>query len=166
MEEFFDVVDDNNRVIGRAARSECHGNPDLAHRVVHVLVFNSAGQLYLQKRSMTKDIQPGFWDTSVGGHLMEGESYPDAAIREMKEELDIEGVELEELYGYVLRNSIETEFITTFRTVYDGEINPDPGEISEGRFFDLEKIESLMGTGYFSSNFEDEFNLYKEKYLK
>ena len=68
--EFFDIVDDEDRVIGQAPRSQCHGDPRLVHRVAHVLVFNSRGELLLQKRSVTKDIQPGKWDTSVGGHLV------------------------------------------------------------------------------------------------
>ena len=81
--ELFEIVDDNDLVIGTAPRRECHGNPALVHRAAHVLVFNRAGQLLLQKRSASKDIQPGKWDTSVGGHLDPGENYLTAAVREM-----------------------------------------------------------------------------------
>jgi isopentenyldiphosphate isomerase len=87
-----DNVDEQDQVIGQAPRSECHGNPALVHRVAHVLVFDRSDRLLLQKRSMTKDIQPGRWDTSVGGHLDPGESYLEAACREMREELGVEGV--------------------------------------------------------------------------
>ncbi len=87
--EWFDIVDENDRVICQAPRSVCHGDPSLIHRVAHVLVFNRRGQLLLQKRSRSKDIQPGRWDTSVGGHLDPGEDYLEAAYREMREELGI-----------------------------------------------------------------------------
>ncbi|MDA3899069.1 MAG: NUDIX domain-containing protein [Spirochaetes bacterium] len=160
-EEYFDIVDDNNVVTGRAARSECHGKPELAHRAVHVLVFNSAGELYLQKRSLQKDVQPGKWDTSVGGHLLVGESYEHAAVREMREELGIQVPELRFLYQYVMRNEVETEFISTYKACFDGRITPDPLEISEGRFYKFDEIKGLLGAGYFSSNFEDEFSRYR-----
>ncbi len=66
--EWLDVVNNDDIVIGRSRRSECHGNPELIHRSVHVHLVNDQGELLLQKRSMTKAIQPGRWDTSVGGH--------------------------------------------------------------------------------------------------
>ncbi len=72
MSELFDLIDEAGRVVGRATREECHRNPSLVHRAVHVLVFGSRGDLYLQKRAPTKDVQPGRWDTSVGGHLALG----------------------------------------------------------------------------------------------
>ena len=90
-EEIFDLVDDDDRVIGRATRNEVHGNPKLLHRVVHVLVFDSLGRLYLQKRADDKDVQPGKWDTSVGGHVDAGEDRETAALRELSEELGIPG---------------------------------------------------------------------------
>ena len=85
--EIVDRVDDQDRVIGTASRSACHADPNLIHRAVHVLVFNGQGELLLQLRSLSKDIQPGKWDTSVGGHLDPGEDYRAAAVREMGEEL-------------------------------------------------------------------------------
>src|SRR5512137_1106823 len=96
--ELFDIVDDDDRVIGTARRGECHGNPALIHRAVHVLVVNANGDMLLQKRSASKDIQPGKWDTSVGGHLEPGESYHAAAVREMQEELGLTGLPLTFLY--------------------------------------------------------------------
>ncbi|MCK5249813.1 MAG: NUDIX domain-containing protein, partial [Spirochaetaceae bacterium] len=72
MNEIFDLVDDEDRVIGRAGRDEVHGNPALLHRVVHVLVFDGRGRIFLQKRAEDKDVQPGRWDTSVGGHVDAG----------------------------------------------------------------------------------------------
>jgi len=72
--KLFDLLNDDDKVIGQALRSACHGDPGLIHRAVHVLVFNSSGALLLQKRAPGKYIQPGKWDTSVGGHLALGES--------------------------------------------------------------------------------------------
>ena len=90
--EYLDIVTEDNVVINKALRSECHGNPHLIHRAAHILVFNSSGQILLQKRSLNKDIQPGKWDTSVGGHVDSGETYEEAAHKELYEELDIKGI--------------------------------------------------------------------------
>jgi len=89
MDEQFALVDDDGVEIGRASRAECHGGSFRLHGVVHLLVFNSAGSLILQKRAKNKDIQPGKWDTSVGGHRHAGETIDEALIREAEEELNI-----------------------------------------------------------------------------
>jgi isopentenyldiphosphate isomerase len=82
-EEVIEIVDTEGRTIGLRNRSEVHRDPSLLHKVVHVLIFNDAGQLLLQKRSMKKDVAPGKWDTSVGGHVSPGEDLMFAALREM-----------------------------------------------------------------------------------
>ena len=79
-DEFFDVVDRNDAVVGRAARREVHAR-GLLHRAVHVLVCDGSGRVFLQKRSMKKDIAPGLWDSSCSGHVDSGESYDAAAVR-------------------------------------------------------------------------------------
>jgi isopentenyldiphosphate isomerase len=162
MVEYFDIVDDQDRVIGRAKRSECHGNPALIHRVAHVLVVNRTGRLLLQKRSLLKDIQPGKWDTSVGGHLNPGEDYEAGAYRELQEETGITGVELTFLYAYPLRNAIESENVRTYLCRYDGPVTYDPEEITEARFWSMSDIEANLGNGTFTPNFEEEFGYYKE----
>lgn len=159
-EEWFEIVDEHDRIIGRALRSECHGDPRLVHRVAHVLVVNRVGQILLQKRSMTKDVQPGRWDTSVGGHLDPGEDYCGAALREMREELGICGVPVEFLYYSRIRNDFESENIATFLIYYDGEICFDPCEIDDVRFFSKEEITFRLGTDFFTPNFEEEWFLY------
>lgn len=88
MDEFFDVVDAQDRPVGRARRSEVHAR-GLLHRAVHVLVFNHAGEVLLQKRSAFKDLSPGLWDSSCSGHVDAGEDYDPAAVRELGEELGI-----------------------------------------------------------------------------
>ena len=82
--ELLEIVDSEGKVIGIAPRFQIHGNPSLMHRVIHILLFNKKGELLLQKRSMDKDVAPGKWDTSVGGHVDPGEELPAAAAREMK----------------------------------------------------------------------------------
>lgn len=159
--EYFDIIDNNGKIIGKATRGECHGDNSLAHRVVHVLVFNSNGELFLQKRSMDKYIQPGKWDTSVGGHLDLGETFAEAVCREMKEELGMEDLPVQHLHDYWLRNEIETEFVRTYMCVYDGEITVDADEIDDGRFWQLQEIENNLGKGIFTPNFEQEYEKYQ-----
>jgi len=159
--EIFDIVNTDDQVIGQAERSEVHGNPDLIHRVIHILVFNSDGQIYLQKRSLTKDVQPGKWDTSVGGHLDSGESYSDAAIREMKEELGIEGVTLEFLYSYLHTSDFETEYVSTYSCIWDGDIVTELTEIDEGRFWEMEEIDKQISQDLFTPLFREEMKLYR-----
>ena len=159
MDELFDLIDDQGRITGTAARSQCHGDPSLIHRAVHVLVFNSGGQLYLQRRSESKLIQPGKWDSSVGGHLSHGESYVTAAERETREELGFRPLALEYLFSFLVRNEMESENIETYLTIYDGEIIPDPEEIDEGRFWNPGDIVTELGGGMFTPVFEQEFGL-------
>ncbi len=160
--ELFDIVDEEDRLIGQAPRSACHGNPALIHRVAHVLVFNRRGELLLQKRSGTKDIQPGKWDTSVGGHLDPGETYLQAACREMREELGIAGIPLTFLYHSRIRNEIESENVATFLARYDGEIRFEPREIDEVSFWTAQEIDRELGSGLFTPNFEEEWRLYRD----
>jgi len=161
-EELFEVVDESGRVISLAPRSRCHGDPSLAHRSVHVFVFNAHGDIYLQKRSPRKDVQPGKWDTSVGGHLAPGESYLSAAARELAEELGVtlDSLDrLELLHSYVWRTAIETEHVQTFRTLHEGPFSLHPDEIEEGRFWSREAIRKAVGTGAFTPNLEHELRL-------
>lgn len=159
--ELFEIVDENDVVIGTASRRECHGNPTLIHRVAHVLVVNAKGDMLLQKRSVHKDIQPGRWDTSVGGHLDPGESYHQAAVREMKEELGLAGLPLTFLYKSKIRNEIESENVATFLVRYDGEVDWNPREIDAVRYWTTEEIDAAIGTGVFTPNFEEEWAMYQ-----
>ena len=160
-DEYFDVIDESGKIIGKAKRSECHSDRSLAHRTVHVLVFNSRGELFLQKRSLDKDIQPGKWDTSIGGHLNLGETFDQAVRREMKEELGIEAP-VEHIYDYWMCSEVETEYVRTYICTYDGAMEFDPNEIDDGRFWSRTEIEEEMGTGTFTPNFEEEYQKYLE----
>ena len=164
-DEIFDIVDENGRVIGSAARSKVHGDPELIHRSVHVMVLNSENCIFLQKRGPDKDIQPGKWDTSVGGHVGRGEEVLAAAKREMQEELGITDGSLQFAYRYIWRSSVETELVTTYLCRYTGPLQINRSEIQEGRFWSFEQIESKLGSGIFTPNFEEEFARLKE-YLR
>ena len=145
-DELLQLVDRLGNPVGTAPRSECHGNPELIQAVVHLHLFDEAGRMYLQKRAASKDIFPGRWDTSVGGHVAPGET-PDQAIRrEAREEL---GIDLDALSGiggperletYIYCDDTETEFVTPFRIMFSGLPRPNAEEVEEGAFFELEEI--------------------------
>lgn len=159
-EEFLEIVNEKGEVIGYARRSDVHGNPSLIHKVVHILVFNKKGEILLQKRALNKDVAPGKWDTSVGGHVSIGEDLFFSSKREMQEELGINGVDVEFLYSYIHRNNYESEFVTTFKCIYDGEIFFNKQEIDEVKFWTFEEIIEAMGKKILSDNFENEFMTY------
>ncbi|MDA1142730.1 MAG: NUDIX domain-containing protein [Planctomycetota bacterium] len=159
-DEQFEVYDDKGRKTGLRKRSEVHGNPALIHRVAHVLVFNSKGDLYLQKRAEHKDVQPGKWDTSVGGHLNPKESFLQAARREMQEELGLPAkLKLVHLYDYPWRTNFESEDVRTFAATWDEEIVPNPEEISEGRFWDITDLKKKIRSDEFTANLRKELEL-------
>lgn len=140
--ELFDIYDGAGNRIGTAPRSECHGNPALLHHTAHVVVIHpETGDILLQKRKMTKDIQPGKWDTAVGGHLDAGEDYLTGAKRELAEELGIaEDVELEWLFIEKVRNDIESEDAGVFALRYAGPFHFQETEIDELRFWNKEEL--------------------------
>ncbi|MDA8089492.1 MAG: NUDIX domain-containing protein [Nitrospiraceae bacterium] len=161
-EELLEIVNEQGVVTGVAPRSKIHGNPALIHRVAHVLVFNRKGEILLQKRSMNKDVAPGRWDTSVGGHVDPGESPEAAAIREMKEELGVEAA-LDFLHSYKHSNPYETELVYTFRAVIESGFDFNREEIEEIRFWSLDEITNTAGKQVLSDNFEHEIATYLKK---
>lgn len=155
--ERFPLVDEEGRVIGSATRGECHSGTKLLHPVVHLHVFNSRGELYLQKRPEWKDIQPGKWDTAVGGHIDYGETPEEALVREVREELGITGFTPERIGMYVFESQRERELVYVHRTIYDGQICPSNEELDVGRFWTEEEIRSAIGQGMLTPNFESEY---------
>jgi isopentenyldiphosphate isomerase len=155
--ELFPVVDKDGLTIGQATRKECHSGSFLLHPVVHLHVLNTNKELYLQKRSMNKDIQPGKWDTSVGGHIDFGEEIQHALHREAYEELGMSEFSPIFIEKYIHTSAFESELVYCFYTIYDGIITPDPIEISEGRFWKIEEISQSLNENIFTSNFSHEF---------
>ncbi len=136
LNEIFDIVDTTDTVIGRATRKECNSDPVLIHRAAFVLIFNDTDQLLWQKRSLTKDVNPGAWITSASGHVNSGESYEQTAIREVKEELGVD-ITVEFLGKFLYRYKNESEFSAIFKAHSNGPFDFDPNEISEVRFLSL-----------------------------
>ena len=156
-DEWLPVVNEAGEVIGKATRGACHGGTKLLHPVVHLHVFNPAGELYLQKRSMHKDTQPGKWDTAVGGHVDCGET-PDAALwREAREELGLADFRPEPVACYVFESAGEREWVSVYRTVYGGLLRPNPGELDGGRFWTLAEIVAHLDQNVFTPHFENDF---------
>lgn len=153
----FQLVDRNGNPVGQASRAECHGNPLLIHLVVHLHLFDGQGRLYLQKRSMSKDTNPGRWDTSVGGHVSAGEEVPHALLREAREELDIDARGAVFLYSWLSEGTYESEMASCYMLESEQAITPDPGEIEEGRHFTLDEVRQMMGTGALTPMFEREW---------
>lgn len=140
VEEFFDVVNDRDEVIGCRPRREVH-RLGLKHRAVHVLVFNRHGELFLQRRALTKDSAPGKWDSSASGHLAPGESYDAAALREVAEEL---GVRLDRpparLFKLAACPATGQEFVWVYRAEAEGPFTLHPEEIAGGGWFAPEQV--------------------------
>ena len=162
--ELFPIVDVYGNVIGKVTRQECHSGSMLLHPVVHLHILRPGGYVYLQKRSMNKDIQPGKWDTAVGGHVDYGETIEEALRREVREELGFAGFIPQKICRYVFESSVERELVSTFMTYVDDTFSPvaDPDEISESRFWYVDEIAEAIGKGILTPNFEQEFNRIKE----
>lgn len=153
--EVFPVVDEQGNIVGAATRGECHSGKMLLHPVIHLHVFNSKGELFLQKRPEWKDIQPNKWDTAVGGHIDLGESVEIALKREAQEELGITDFTAETITNYVFESSREKELVFVHKTIYDGEICPS-NELDGGRFWTIDEIKENLNKGVFTPNFEGE----------
>jgi isopentenyldiphosphate isomerase len=139
-EEIFDVVNERDEVIDRKPRSEVH-SLGLLHRAVHVLVYNSRGQIFLQKRSMKKDRQPGVWDSSSSGHVDSGEDYDTTAVREVWEEIGLRLKEVpKRLFKISASPETDQEFVWVYRCESEGPFQLHPDEIDRGDWFSAEEV--------------------------
>jgi isopentenyl-diphosphate delta-isomerase type 1 len=139
-EEIFDVVDESDQVVGRETRREVHRR-GLLHRAVHILVFNAAGEVFLQKRSITKDSSPGLWDSSSSGHLDCGEDYDTCAIRELREEIGLKMAAAPERVFKINACSLTgQEFVWVYRCRDEGPFTLHPEEIERGDWFRPEQV--------------------------
>ncbi len=143
-DDIFDVVNERDEPIGRKPRSEVH-RLGLLHRAVHILVFNSRGQVFLQKRSMKKDRQPGVWDSSASGHVDAGEDYDTSAVRELHEEI---GLRLtappRRLFKLAASPETDQEFVWVYRCEAEGPFELNVDEIDEGGWFTPEEVNQWM----------------------
>ena len=166
--EWFDIVDEQNNVIGLATREECHDGSKRLHPVVHIHIFNSEGKLLLQQRKQTKKIQPGKWDTSVGGHIQSGEALEDAIRRETLEEvgIDIDTTQLSKIAQYVFESDIERELVFSYVYRHDGPITFQESEIDAVEFFTRNELKILISEGITTPNFVKEYTLLTRQYWK
>lgn len=140
LNELLSVVDENDQVINTQPRHIIHAQ-GLRHRAVHILVFNQQNQLFLQKRSMQKDLNKGLWDTSAAGHVDPGEDYTTSAIRETSEELGIPVQHtLKPLFKLAPTEKTGMEFIQVFQCLHDGPFTLNAEEIDDGIWFSPEEI--------------------------
>ena len=152
--EMLPIIRENGIVYAQATRKYCHGGSVLRHPVVHLHIINRNAELYLQKRSMKKDLLPGRWDTAVGGHVDYGEYISEALHREAAEELGFYDFNPLHLGNYVFQSNMEREMINVFAAVGNFELHPDEDEVDEGRYWPLDEIEANIGQSVFTPNFE------------
>lgn len=155
--EMLPIVRENGLVYAQATRAYCHGGSMLLHPVVHLHIINRFDQLYLQKRSMKKDLLPGMWDTAVGGHVDYGEYISEALFRESSEELKFTEYNPIWLGNYVFHSNVECELVNIFAAVGNFTPQPDLDEVEEGHYWPMEEIEENIGKSIFTPNFESEF---------
>ena len=163
--EMFPVVDPSGLVEGIASRQYCHSGSKVLHPVVHLHIVDRFGRLYLQKRSMKKDIQPGKWDTAVGGHVDFGETLLEALFRESSEELGLREFNPVYIESYVFESEIEKELVNVYAAVGSFTLSPDMDEVDEGRYWDIKDIEENLGKSQMTPNFEQEFIRIKDRLL-
>lgn len=169
--ELLPIVNEEGCVTGHATRQECHSGSMLLHPVVHLHILRSDGCIFLQRRSLSKDIQPGKWDTAVGGHVDYGETVESALYREVAEELGLKNINPQKLTSYKFQSAIEAELVNTFYIIVDKndtDFNPvyDPKEIDDVRFWHYREIEQAIRKNILTQNFEMEYNLIKPILIK
>ncbi len=146
LHELFIVVDRNDNVLGYRMRTECHRDKALIHRAVGVVIFDKKGRILLQKRSLTKDLQPGYWGISAAGHVSKGETYEQAVRRELVEELGID-VPVKHLHTRYFEDEREAEMNALYKTIYEGPFQTSPDEIDHVAFFSKEELDKKISSG-------------------
>lgn len=162
-EEWLPIVNEEGGIIGKAPRSVCHRGEKLLHPVVHLHVFNNQKHVYLQKRPMNKLVQPGKWDTAVGGHISVGETLETALKREAYEEIGLTQFSAKLVKTYRWDSELESELVYVFTTHDFKSIHLHSDEVVEGRFWTPKQIETNIGQGVFTTNFEYEYQLLKKE---
>ncbi len=164
-EEWLPIVDEEGKVLGKAPRSVCHSDKNLLHPVVHLHVINKQNRIFLQKRPMFKKVQPGKWDTAVGGHISFNETLEQSLKRETFEEIGISDFNAKLIGTYKWESDIETELVYMFITNYNNGIKINNKELDKGKFWSINQINKNLGLGVFTPNFELEFDILKKQVL-
>ncbi|MBR8537715.1 NUDIX domain-containing protein [Carboxylicivirga sediminis] len=160
-DEWLPLISEDGQIIGSAPRSHVHKQSFLLHPVVHLhVVYNQ--QILLQKRPAHKLVQPGKWDTAVGGHVSTGESIELALQRETLEEIGLENFKAQAITRYIWESPIEKEMVFVFKTAHKGPFRFDEQEVDEVRFWSIDEINKQLGKGIFTPNFEHEFERFRD----
>ena len=171
-EERVVVVDEKNQVVGSAPRWKMR-TEGLPHRATYVLVLNSMGELYIHKRTGTKDIYPGYYDVAAGGVVLNGESYEDCAQRELGEELGIRDVPLVHLHDFYHEADGNRVWGRVFSCKYDGDMVLQKEEVAFGSFYPIPRVMELSdrkpftpdGLVVFERYVEQNKHLLNKKYI-
>ena len=162
-EEWLPLVNEQGQIIGKAPRSACHRGEKLLHPVVHLHILNNQKHIYLQKRPLNKLVQPGKWDTAVGGHISVGETLETALKREAWEEIGLTGFKAHLVKTYRWDSEIESELVYAFVSHDFKSIHLHSDEVEEGKFWTPKQVETNIGKGVFTPNFEYEYQLLKKE---
>jgi isopentenyldiphosphate isomerase len=141
-EELFDVVDDEDNIVGKATRSECHEN-GLIHRSVMFFVFDPKKRVLVTKRTLNKDFFPGFYSIVLGGHVQSGESYEEAVVREIEEEIGISAKPYL-ISFFKKRIPEEKENVKVFGVVVKEKLKLNEDELESGEFLEFEELDDRM----------------------
>ncbi|MCG8581622.1 MAG: NUDIX domain-containing protein [Bacteroidales bacterium] len=163
-EEWLPLIDEKGQILGSAPRSIVHQQSFLLHPVVHLHVISNASIL-LQKRPSHKLIQPGKWDTAVGGHVAAGESIELSLQRETSEEIGLTNFNATAIGQYIWTSDVEKEMVFCFIAQHKGPFNFDKKEVDEVRFWPIEEIKENIGKGVFTPNFEHEFQKFADRLI-
>lgn len=161
--EWLPVTDSSGIVSARATRAYCHSGSALLHPVVHLHIIDRQGRITLQKRSRTKDLHPGKWDTAVGGHVSYGEGILEALYRETAEELGLTAFNPVYLETYVYEAGGDRELVSVYAAVGEYVLTPRDGEVEQLRKWTEQEILEAGGKGIMTPNFEQEFQRIRQK---
>ena len=163
--EMLPLVEPGGLVYGQASREYCHSGSHVLHPVVHLHIIDHFGRLYLQKRSLTKDLLPGYWDTAVGGHVSYGETILEALFRETSEELGLTAFNPVALDAYIWQTERYNEYVFVHAILGHPTLYPNAAEVAEGRWWTFEELERAMGQNVLTPNFESEFGRIRDQLL-